>query len=102
MEKNFLLIVAYIVAILIQIGLPVTLAILAVKKLKVSGWVIVTGVLTFIGSQVVHIPLLYGVNALFTKGVLPMPSVAFLPWFNAITAGLMAGLCERNRPSGGL
>ncbi len=94
MTNNWALIVSYILAVLIQIGLPVTLAILAVKKLKVSGWVIVTGVLTFIGSQVVHLPLLAGINALFTKGILPVPSATVLPWFNAITAGLMAGLCE--------
>lgn len=94
MEKNLMLIVTYIVAILIEIGLPVALAVVAVKKFKVSGWVIFTGVLTFIGSQVVHIPLLSGINALFAQSILPLPSPAVLPWFNAITAGLMAGLCE--------
>lgn len=94
MEKNWLLIVSYIVAVIIEIGLPVTLAVLAIKKFKVAWIVIVTGVLTFIGSQVVHLPLLYGINALFTYKVLPMPSAALLPWFNAIVAGLLAGLCE--------
>lgn len=94
MEINWLLIISYVVAILTEIGLPVTLAILAVRKFKVSWWVILTGVLTFIGSQVVHIPLLQGISVLFSNGTLPTPPEWILPYFNAIFLGIMAGLCE--------
>jgi len=94
MEINWLLIASFIVAIVIEIGLPVTLAIVAVRKFKVSVWVVVTGVLTFIGSQVVHLPLLQGISLLFANGTLPTPPEWILPYFNAIFLGLMAGLCE--------
>lgn len=90
MEKNYLLVVSFIIAFLVEVGAPVTLAIIAIKRFKVSGWVIFTGVLTFIASQVIHIPLLSGVNLLFPKFVPPqIPN-----WVYALYLGVMAGLCE--------
>jgi len=90
MEKNYLLIVSFIIAILVEVGLPVTLAVVAIKRFKVSGWVIFTGVLTFIASQVVHIPLLNGVALLFPGFVPPQIPT----WVYALYLGIMAGLCE--------
>lgn len=94
MESNWLLIAMYIVAVVIEIGMPVTLAILIVRKGKIGWIVLLTGLLTFIGSQVVHIPLLQ-VPALLQKlGVnVPMPS-AWPIWGYALYLGIMAGLCE--------
>ncbi|MEA5079215.1 MAG: YhfC family glutamic-type intramembrane protease [Anaerolineaceae bacterium] len=94
MTINWGLVFTNVLAIVVEIGLPVTLGILAVKRGKVSIWIIVTGVLTFIGSQVVHLPLMAGINLLFINRIVPMPFAAVLPWFNAITAGVLAGLCE--------
>ena len=94
MSINWGLVFTSVLAIVVELGLPITLAILAVKWLKVSGWVVVTGVLTFLGSQVVHLPLLAGINLLFVKNILPLPPTSLLPLFNAITAGVLAGLCE--------
>ncbi len=94
MMNHWGLIFTNILSVVVELGLPITLAILAVKRLKVSGWVVVTGVLTFLGSQVVHLPLLAGVNLLFLKNILPLPPVSVLPLFNGIVAGVLAGLCE--------
>ena len=94
MIKNWLLFVTYLVAIIIEIGLPVFLAVLIIRKFKVSWLVVLTGVITFIASQVVHIPLLYGLSALFQKGILPTPPQQWVALFNAVTLGLLAGICE--------
>lgn len=94
MESNGLLMAMYVLAVVIEIGMPVTLAILIVRKGKIGWIVLLTGLLTFIGSQVVHIPLLQ-VPALLQKlGVnVPMPS-AWPTWGYALYLGIMAGLCE--------
>lgn len=94
METNWTLILTYIIAILVEIGLPVTLAVLIVRKWKMPWVVVLTGVLTFIGSQVVHIPMLQ-IPALLQKlGMnITLPS-AWPIGFYALYLGLYAGLCE--------
>ncbi len=52
------------------------------------------GVVTFIASQVVHIPLNLGLTALFQNHILPNPPLAWKLPFNSIVLGLTAGLCE--------
>lgn len=94
MEMNWSLLVSYALAILVEVGLPVTLALLITKKWKVRWVVILTGVLTFIGSQVVHLPILAipaGLQKLGLNVTLPQnwPIVYY-----AIYLGLLAGLCE--------
>ena len=54
----------------------------------------VAGVLTFIASQVVHIPLLIGLTTLFTQKIVPQPPAEWMLPFNAVVLGLAAGLCE--------
>jgi uncharacterized membrane protein YhfC len=94
MEGRLGLLVTYVLAVVVEIGLPVTLAILVIKKLKVHWLVILTGVLTFIGSQVVHIPLLQ-VPALLNKlGVAVALPQTWPIGFYALYLGIMAGLCE--------
>lgn len=94
MIQNVPLFVTYLLAILIEIGMPIALAILIIKKLKVHWLVVLTGVLTFIGSQVVHIPLLQ-IPALLQKAGLNivLPSAWPIGW-QALYLGLYAGLCE--------
>ena len=94
MVENWGLLIAYITAIIIEIGLPVLLAVLIIKKFKVSWIVVLTGVLTFIGSQVVHIPLLQ-VPALLQKlGLsITLPQEWPIVWY-AVFLGFMAGICE--------
>jgi uncharacterized membrane protein YhfC len=94
MVENWGLLIADIAAIIIEIGLPVLLAILVVKKLKMKWAVVFTGVLTFIGSQVVHIPLLQVPALLNNLGVnVVEPQYWPIVWY-AVFLGLMAGLCE--------
>ena len=93
---------SFILTVLIQIGVPLGLGFWLARRAANAGvftrkaaWGIFgVGVLTFIGSQVVHIPLLAGLTALFKLPGMWQPSAAFAPWFNAIMLGLLAGLCE--------
>jgi len=81
----------------LMIALPLALVFFLIRRFGLGwgpGWrLVIVGALTFIASQIVHIPLLVGLTALF-KQVLPdLPPAAVLP-FNAVVLGLMAGLCE--------
>lgn len=94
MESNIGLFASTVIAILIEIGLPVTLAVLIIKKMKVHWIVVLTGVLTFIGSQVVHIPLLSIPWLLNKLGAnIPLPQTWPIGYY-ALYLGLLAGLCE--------
>lgn len=84
----------FIVAILIEIGLPFVLGYLFIRRYRTGWFLFFVGVLTFIGSQVLHIPALQGLTALFQNGTLPTPPVTILPYFNAVLLGLLAGLFE--------
>jgi uncharacterized membrane protein YhfC len=82
---------------ILMIALPLILVVFLIRRFGLSwglGWRLVgVGALTFIASQIVHIPLLLALTAVF-KQVLPdLPPAAILP-FNAVVLGLMAGLCE--------
>lgn len=52
------------------------------------------GALTFIGAQALHVPLVYGLTALFQNGILPGPAEDMTLIFNAVVLGLLAGLFE--------
>ena len=94
MEANIGLFISYAITILLMIGVPIALTILVVRRFKVSWWVILTGVITFLVSQVVHYPLLQLVSKLFNDGTLPVPSTQWIPLFNAVVMGFMAALFE--------
>lgn len=53
-----------------------------------------TGALTFIAAQMLHIPVVYGLTALFSSGILPAPDKSITLIFNAIVLGLLAGIFE--------
>ena len=79
---------------LLMIGMPIALGVWLARMLKAPWRLFGIGAVTFVGSQVVHIPLNIGLTALF-KAI--WPSVQPQPWhipFNAIVLGLTAGLCE--------
>ncbi len=94
MTINFALLLVYIVAILIEVGLPVCLAVYLIKKFPNSWIMVVTGVFTYAIAQLVHIPALNGVSALFTNGTLPTPSEQWIPFVNAGIIGLLAAMIE--------
>lgn len=94
MEINIGLLISYTVTILIMIGVPVALSFFVVWRFKVSWWVILTGAVTFIVSQVIHYPVLQLVSGLFNDGTLPVPAPVWIPLFNAVILGFLAALFE--------
>jgi uncharacterized membrane protein YhfC/ABC-type transport system involved in multi-copper enzyme maturation permease subunit len=82
----------YIISIALSILIPVTLAVLLRRRWRVSWFLFAVGSLTFIASQIVHLPL----NNLLSKiGVIPtgMDS-GWMIAQTAIVMGLTAGICE--------
>jgi uncharacterized membrane protein YhfC len=81
-----------------MILLPLVLGYFTAKKFKLTfkefRKLFVAGALTFIALQVLHIPLVYGLTAMFKNGVLPAPPEAWTLIFNAVLLGLLAGIFE--------
>lgn len=88
-----MILVSYSLSIMLMVLLPVGLVILLRRHFRVPLILFVVGSLTFLGSQVVHIPLN---NWLADIGLLPdTGSLAGPPlWRTALILGLTAGLCE--------
>lgn len=82
------------ISILGMIVLPIFLGFWLTRKFKLSWKLFIAGALTFIASQVLHIPFLYGLTALFANGTLPSPPLAWSTAFNAVMLGLLAGIFE--------
>lgn len=76
-----------------MILLPIVLAFYLTRKFNLPWKLVLAGAVTFIASQVLHIPLVYGLTALFTNGVLSIPE-AWTAIFNAVVLGLLAGIFE--------
>ncbi len=89
-----MLTVAYLLSVSGMIILPILLAFYLTRKFKLSWKLVLAGALTFIASQVLHIPLVYGLTALFNNGTLPPIPEAWTAIFNAILLGLLAGIFE--------
>jgi uncharacterized membrane protein YhfC len=89
-----MLYILYPLNTLLMIGMPIALAIWLSRKTRAPWMLFGVGAVTFIGSQLVHLPLNWGLTALF-KALQPNPQPQWwhLP-FNAIVLGLTAGLCE--------
>ncbi len=94
MSFNVGLFITYLLSIIIMVGLPIALVFFVVKRFKVSWWVILTGVLTYIVSQVIHYPVLQQVVTLFRNGTLPLPADNLVPLFLAVVMGFLAALFE--------
>jgi uncharacterized membrane protein YhfC len=86
--------ITYLVNGLAMIGLPLGLGLFLSRKLGTKWSLFALGAASFFVSQVVHLPLLYGLTALFKNKVLPSPPAAWQLLFNAVVLGLAAGLCE--------
>jgi uncharacterized membrane protein YhfC len=87
---------AYLLGALGMIVLPIALAFYVTRKFSLPWKLILAGSLTFIASQVLHIPFLYGLTAMFNSGVLPAIPVAWKSLFNAVLLGLLAGIFEES------
>ncbi|HIQ00839.1 MAG TPA: YhfC family intramembrane metalloprotease, partial [Anaerolineales bacterium] len=89
-EGDRMLYVTLGLEILIMLALPVTLWLLVRRRPGVTWGLIGAGVLTFIASQVVHLPLNWALGLLGGgRGVALWPA----GWI-ALVAGLSAGVCE--------
>ena len=84
---------ALILNVLGMILLPILLVVFLTRKFSLSWKLALAGAVTFIASQVLHIPVVYGLTALFKNGVLSIPET-WTTIFNAIVLGLLAGIFE--------
>lgn len=89
-----MLLTAYSVTILGMIVLPVVLVIHLKRKFNLPWRLPVLGAVTFILSQVLHIPFLSALTAAFKNGILPSPPASWALPFNAVLLGLLAGVFE--------
>jgi uncharacterized membrane protein YhfC len=83
----------YPLSALLMIFLPAGLGIALAHRLGGRWALFGAGALTFVGSQVVHLPLNAGLTLLAARGLLPMPATGRLA-VNAAVLGLTAGVCE--------
>jgi uncharacterized membrane protein YhfC len=79
---------------LVMIGLPIFLAIFFTRRFKISWWVVLTGVLTFVVSYALYLPAISGINSLFTKGIISVASDQWFPIVYAIIVGLLVGILQ--------
>jgi uncharacterized membrane protein YhfC len=94
MENTGLLTGSFILAGMFNVLFPLALGWWIVRKQGTSWKLLGVGVLTFIGSQIFHLPAVSGLTAAFSSGLLPHVPEGFAPYFNAIVLGLLAGLFE--------
>jgi uncharacterized membrane protein YhfC len=89
-----MLLILYSLNALLMMGMPIGLGMWLARKTKAPWLLFGIGAMTFIGSQVVHLPLNAGLTLLF-KAIWPsaQPRWWHIP-FNAVVLGLTAGLCE--------
>ena len=79
---------------LLMVVMPILLGVFLARRLGLKWSLYAVGAVTFVASQVVHIPLNIGLTALFANEILPAPPAAWRLPFNAVVLGLTAGLCE--------
>jgi uncharacterized membrane protein YhfC len=83
---------AFLAQFVLMLGVPPAAAWIAQRRFRGSWWLVAAGALAFIGSQVVHIPMLVGIG-LLVKWLGPIPA-AYKLAFDCAIGGLGAGLCE--------
>lgn len=84
----------YTIAVIVEIGVPVALAIWLTRRYKFGWEVIGVGVLTFIASQVIHIPLLAGIGSAMNALGIDFPTGVLGTILSGFYLGFMAGICE--------
>jgi len=88
-----MLIAASIISVLIMLIVPIVLVIYLARKFSLSWKLALAGALTFIASQILHIPVTIGWAALLQNGILSIPD-AWITILNAVVLGLLAGIFE--------
>lgn len=89
-----MIIITSSIGVLGMIALPILLGFWLTRKFALSWRLFFAGAATFIASQILHIPFLLGITALFNNETLPSPPAAWAAAFNAVFLGLAAGLFE--------
>lgn len=89
-----MIVVTSIVGIIGMVMLPILLGFWLTRKFNLSWKLFFAGAVAFIASQILHIPFLMGMTALFANGTLPSPPAAWSAAFNAVFLGLAAGIFE--------
>ena len=85
---------AFILSILGEIALPIGIMLWLKRRYGVGWSLFGVGVLTFITSQVVHIPLLVALNRILMYQLPPYDVSYTAIFLDAVMLGLLAGLCE--------
>lgn len=84
----------FVVAILLEVVFPIALAFWAVRRLGSSWFIVAMGAVAFVLSQVIHVPLLLGLQPLLeTTGFTSLPPTVTLI-LTGLFYGLLAGICE--------
>ncbi len=91
---NIPLIVMFVLAGTFNVVFPLVLGWWIIRKRHTSWKLFGVGVVTFICSQIFHLPVVAGLNVLFNSEAMPSIDPSFAPFFNAIVLGLLAGLFE--------
>lgn len=88
-----MIIFAYSISILLMIATPIVVAVLLRRRFTTPWFLFLVGSATFIGSQIVHLPLNEWLGDI---GLLPATEAqaGTLLWRTALILGLTAGLCE--------
>jgi len=88
-----MILAASIVSVLIMLGVPIVLIVYLTRKFSLSWKLALAGALTFIASQVLHIPVVGGISILFNSNAFSIPD-AWARLFNSVVLGLLAGIFE--------
>jgi uncharacterized membrane protein YhfC len=94
LADNIPLLISYVLSLLVMVGLPVFLAVFVTRYFRVSWWVVLAGVLTFLASLAIHYPAVLGINALSNSGSIPVPTGNWVHVVNGVIGGLLAGIAE--------
>jgi uncharacterized membrane protein YhfC len=89
-----MLIVTYALNALLMIAMPLALGAWLARRPGLTWRLFVIGGVTFVLSQVVHIPLNFGITLAFRQNLLPSPPAAYHLLFNAVILGATAAFCE--------
>jgi uncharacterized membrane protein YhfC len=81
---------------LLMVALPVAVGILLARKFQLGWRLWWIGAVTFVLSQIGHIPFNVAVGLLFERGILPTPAPSIGLLFSAVFAGLSAGVWEES------
>lgn len=93
-DHEGVLALSYLVQIALMVGLPVGLWLVLHRCWGTRWRLVAAGALTFVVSQLVHLPLVYAVTGVMMLPGVPKPPESLMLAFNAVVLGLLAAVCE--------